>query len=260
MEIDSANLSDEQKRILATETFVADLLKIRAPKEASAKPKWLQFLESNGGTAVITVLLGGIMANIVSCGIQNINRKKEFDNAWVQARGSQALAAYQEYLKGEQQTVKWSFDLIGTSMAAADNLINITKEDFDPAQYKGKEREKIIGQKTEIRNNFNTANRQWRQQYVAAGLQISYFHKGDPEVNTAWSQLAASLSALMDCANDWYRDHLGIFVKVSDISEACSEQTKKINSNIGIFGESLAKTRQYSWDGWDSPEKLRPRD
>src|SRR5437764_6648982 len=94
--------STEEKQLLQHESFVAEILKRRAPSENNQqKPLWQRFLETTGGAAVITVLIGGIFGQIISSSIQSSLKEREFQQAWLKERGDQALVANKEYLEKE---------------------------------------------------------------------------------------------------------------------------------------------------------------
>src|SRR5258706_12053412 len=66
--------------------------------ELLKKPRWQVVLESGGGAALITVLIGGIAAQVINLTAQRAATRREFNNAWVKARGDQALNAYKDYV------------------------------------------------------------------------------------------------------------------------------------------------------------------
>jgi hypothetical protein len=67
--------------------------------DAPERPKlwWQAFLESSGGAALITVAIGGLLAQWINVHVQTATTEREFNNAWLRARGDQALTAYRDY-------------------------------------------------------------------------------------------------------------------------------------------------------------------
>src|ERR1044071_8086338 len=100
-----AEWSDKEKEFLHHEDFVAEVAARRGGREGGTKPRWQRFLESSGGTAIVTTLIGGIFGAIISGIIQDGTREREFEQSWLKARGDQALVAYKEYLDKEQEVV-----------------------------------------------------------------------------------------------------------------------------------------------------------
>src|SRR4029077_7388114 len=105
--------------------FLEELLRLRSaplsssdekkPVAADHKPGWKRFLESSGGAALITVVLGTLGGAVITNLIQSYMQRQ-------QAR-QQGIA---EYIKGEHDTVKAVFELVGQSIAAAENLSTLT--------------------------------------------------------------------------------------------------------------------------------------
>ena len=89
--------TDEENKILRGEAFVAELLSFRNEK-AGEKPRWQRFLESTGGAALITVLLGGIFGSCITDSLQKGAKDREFQQAWLKSRGDLALFAQKEFL------------------------------------------------------------------------------------------------------------------------------------------------------------------
>jgi hypothetical protein len=52
----------------------------------------LSFIESAAGTALLTVVLGGLVGQLISCDVQNRLRERDFNETWLKARGEQATA------------------------------------------------------------------------------------------------------------------------------------------------------------------------
>jgi hypothetical protein len=104
---------------------------------------WQWLLESSGGTALITVIIGGLMGSLITAIIQIGIKSREFEQARVKSRGDQALVAYKDYLEQQRETMKHAYQLIGNCVSASDDLIDITGEYFDPSKFPG-----VQGQKT----------------------------------------------------------------------------------------------------------------
>ena len=90
-----------------------------------------RFLQSSGGTALITVVLGGIVGSLITGMVQSATHEREFDLAWLKARGDQALGAYRDYLDKEQGLVSQAYGLVGEVAASAETLINLASEGMD---------------------------------------------------------------------------------------------------------------------------------
>ena len=93
---------------------------------------WRLFLDSKVLVALVTVLIGGLFGQCISASIQNSLKEREFQQAWLKARGDQALQSHKEYLDKEQQIVLQAYDLIGKCLTAGRDLIDLTDADFAP--------------------------------------------------------------------------------------------------------------------------------
>src|SRR6185503_4847747 len=106
------HLPEDKEQLLEYETFIKEVLARRegAGKGGQTKPVWQRFLETTGGTALITVLIGGIMGSIITGMIQISAKNREAQQARLTARNSQAQVSYKEYLDKELEIVNRAFD------------------------------------------------------------------------------------------------------------------------------------------------------
>jgi len=241
----------DQAEKLQFEAFIAEIQKLRtgADNHEKRKPWWQTMLESTGGTALITVIIGGLVGAIITGMIQSGAKDREFEQAWIKARGDQALIAYKDYLEQQRDTVKRAYELVGNCISASDDLIDLTGPDFDPTQYSGLEKQRVT-----LRQNYNNCDRQWRGQRDMFGLLVTYYHHGEPRVIDSWELTKDSVSKFMDCATEWYLSHND---KPSDTSGACKTERESLQKNLVGFGKAVDEARHFAWEGWESPEALR---
>jgi hypothetical protein len=252
---DSPDWSEQEALLLRHEAFMAEIARRRARLEAKdgSKPRWQRFLETSGGTALVTVLLGGLMGQLITWSIQNQLKEREFQQAWMKARGDQALVTYKEYLDQEQEIVKRSYELIGGCISASEDLILLTTPDFAPGDFSGSEKHKVETERSSIVEKYNSADSQWRSEREKLGLMMSYYHRGRPEVTRAWQEIQSSVTKYNDCAGRWYLQHP---LPISTES-ACGEELTELRKRLDQLSSNLEAARQYAWEGWESPEKLR---
>lgn len=233
----------EQQAALEQQAFVEALLNIRsdnsksdANEEKSPKPTWLKFLESTGGAAIITVVLGTLGGTIITALVQSLNQQQ-------QAR----QLSTSEFVKGEHDTVKSAFDLVGESIAASENLNTITTVGFDPANFADADQKKsVLTQKGNLRDEFNKADEHWRATRETLGLNMLYYNGNDQAVGSAWSRTSDAVSVYMDCQHTWYMQHLGNFVEANVAAQACTKERKSLDSALRDLEGSLAKDRLYT--------------
>jgi hypothetical protein len=251
-------------------SLIAEALQLRAAPEAKPKPPWQRFLESTGGAALITVLLGGMLGQCITAQVQKgqqdrqnqqaiESREREFEQAWVKARGDQALLAYQGYLKEEQETVKSAYDLIGSCISAADDLMATTRKDFNPKQYEHdrKQQEIVYEDIDEIRTNYIAVDKKWRAERVKLGLLMGYYHKGQGDVAEAWRATQEALTHYVDFAAGFAQHPPREDLSEEDVRNASRREREALQAALTSLSNSLDQNRQYGWEGWDNPERLK---
>lgn len=222
-------------------------------KEPERKRAWQLFLESSGGTALITVLIGGIAASGVTSMIQNGAKDREFQNAWLKARGDQALVAYKDYLDQEQLNVRHAYELIGDCISAAQNMIVLTTPAFARGSRVGVEAER-----EDLIKKWNAVDGQWRRENEKLGLLMSYYHRGSPEVLSGWDETRDAVTQYMICARTWllkYRDEPAPGEEFE--AGVCQEEEKRYKESLKKLSVALDKNRQYAWEGWESPQTMK---
>jgi hypothetical protein len=234
-----------ERSALEQQEFIEALLKVRSgqtkrsdEEEVSSKPNWLRFLESTGGAAIITVMLGTLGGAIITGIIQSHNQRQE-------AR----RLSLSEYIKGEHDTVKSAFDMIGECIAASENLNAITTSGFNPANFpSGHQRNLVLAQKENLRNGFNKTEEHWRATRESLTLNMRYYNGDDKDVDSAWDLAGNTVSTYMDCQDAWYTKHMGSFADLDVAEQACGSERKSLDSALANLGEALAKNRLYQFE------------
>jgi len=225
------------------------------PFDNSKAPKssWWRLLESSGGTALITVLLGSVGGAWISGIIQNGQKDREFQQSWLKARGDQALVAYKDYLDKQQDIVKRVYERIGTSISASDDLISLSRPEFALPHSESEQKVKMRKYREEIREKYNTSEREWRNEQETLGFLVDYYYPKQNNVLTAWQELAERVTAYYSCANQWLKDH-----PITDESDsACKQEKEAFSSSLNELTKALEEHRTYAWEGWESPKDLK---
>lgn len=225
-------LTEEQKTHLGIERFIAESLKIRNPKDDASSissGKWknfVKFLETTAGTALITVVLGGIMGSLVSFAFQFFAKEREL-----------ALLASQQRIEKRQKTIETTFDLIGTCFAPADALVRFRTEagnnptTMDEKDKPGWEKDWEI-----IRKNFEEGQRKWSSEEKKAVLLLSYYFNDSKYVKESWKEVNQSLTDYFDYVAENCRDAAPDICKGEDKKNNLKEMRSRLKDGIEYLG------------------------
>lgn len=257
--------TDDEKRILRNQVLITEANRIRNSSKSETKPPWQRVLESTGGTALITVLIGGIFGTIISSIIQSNSKEREFQQTWLKARGDQAMVGYKDFLEKQQETVKKLFERIGNIMSASEDYITLTSPELTPLNIdlSPEEKKGIEKQRTSIKERFNSSNRDWRNEREILGMLVNYYFPNksetqtqtstsDTNVTAAWQQVKESVNQYTHCAERWVQKS---FPRETDM--ACQKEKNSVANNLVNLNKNFEINRKYAWEGWESPEKLK---
>jgi hypothetical protein len=270
-------LDPEERRLvtLLREIFIA--FRDRNHPPGPGKHPLIQFLESAGGTAVISVLIAGIATQIITCSVQTRLKERDTEQAYIKSRGDQALVSYKDYLDKERETVQSSYSLIGSALSASQRLIGQTGPEWTK-KYPGMT---VEPQRNAIRQNFNEVSSKWQSESVALGLSMSYYHPDGPDVLPSWRCVQTAVSEYLECARCWDVAHSSTGNKqagdntcwktikgmkepspnqnpsAEDVKEACSNYIKRTEDSLDRLTNALESSRHYPWEGWNSLEELK---
>jgi hypothetical protein len=251
-------LSDEESRHIQFIASVVEALNSRArppdDKEKS-KPAWQRFLETAGGAALVTVLLGGVLGQCVTSKINEGIKERENHQADAKAYNDRVSDAAKSYLEQEQQVVKRTYELVGKCISDSEDIMGLTVEEFDPSLYEGKDRKDIQKLRDDVREEYNASDKQWRSEGVSLGLLMSYYHNGNMNVMTSWREVKDSLDAYKDCAEGQLRRHEQeeIFFKEEEVKSACSAERQKVRESLDNLTVILESARLDALKKWETP-------
>ena len=206
--------------------------------EVKPRTYWQRFLETSGGAALISVVLGSVMSGLITAATPKDNKSQE---SQVKAREIQ-LAAYKEYLDQQRDIVFHASELIGRCVSASDSLITLTDPVFDPSRYTGLEPQRL-----EMRKKFNECAMQWNAEYNKLNFAISYYHNGQPAVVGAWADVQQATTGVMECAQQWYVSHSTAPVATDGV---CKAQKDEVTKRLDTFNRQVSAARHYMWQEW----------
>jgi hypothetical protein len=183
---DQAN--GEEQPSISHERFIRRVLRIRKSiDKQSPKPFWQVIVESAGGAALITVVMGGIIGGIITARYQA-----------GQAELARERAGQQQMEQLRFEATKKSFDLVFESVAAAEDVINLASKAMADAPRE---------QRREIRQAYNHADVAWRKQRLLMGMTLAYYSKNYKDAAAAWDAVAKDVTAYMQCSEAWVNQH-----------------------------------------------------
>ena len=179
----AAGLSPEEKEFLRRDVFITAVLKQRGTEREKVESWWRFFLSSPGGTALISVLLGGVLAAWISAAYQYDQKERDVQHTLNQLRSS---------------LIDEVLSIIGKVQGSAESRIEIDGKKYakriDPAA------EKInASQKLSIRHAFNQAWQDWDTKKLSMLARIRFNLGANPA--TKWAKLITDVDSLLDCAS-----------------------------------------------------------
>ncbi|HEY9286164.1 MAG TPA: hypothetical protein VIP46_22120 [Pyrinomonadaceae bacterium] len=242
--------TETEKQLLEYASFAGEIIRrLSLEKKDNSKPKpsWQVFLESTGGAALITVLVGGLIAGVVGQWITNEYQKG------MKARET-SVAAYKEFLGQGKETVTQAYSIIGSVISASDDLINVSAERVNEIEtYTDPETSKlVIEQRKEILSKFTSAASTWREEREKLGLFISYYHDAQPDVIDSWRTMQDSVTAYISCAEHSLLNSLFMPKGRTDNSEVlCRNEKKVLYESMNRFTVARLKAaQQQARAGW----------
>jgi hypothetical protein len=223
----------------------------RAPAEEvgdiGVKPAWQRFLESAGGAALITALIGGAFVQWVADSIQRGAARRDFNNAWLKARGDQALLAYRDYHNDQLRALEQLYVEVGHIVSASEALVAAANWDTRlPATRTS------IGR---IAADFNAAEDKWVEAKPRFTFLLSYYSNANRNVARDWRALSKAIDDYRECVSARYDTPPSGAQSAAEL--LCGEQRNYVDTKIDALGADLEGSRSYVWRGWDSPDVLR---
>ena len=247
--MDAEELTPEEKALLRHEAFIAEVLKQRSEgdQESLAKPRWQVVLESAGGAAIITVLIGGAFTAWITHRFQGSEKEREFQNEIVKLYGQHRLTVQEKETEERFKTLQASLRLIGTVMNRGQDKIDIDLRRFarkmDPELKK-----KDLAQEENIRHQYNEAFEQWRTEKGALEPQIGYYFGED--ARRAWKETAQALEAFLRCAD---RHH-----PTAEDKDLCKDkETRTAEEQVQVLIDTLVRAPTKQWLVREDVEYIR---
>ena len=216
--------------------------------------RFFRCLESAGGTAAITVVLGTGGGTILNCAIQVELKEREFLQEFIQARSRENITAYQDYLIQGRTVVEEAYQLVGDAVVSVDNIIELTGRPFARREYAGDQRRLLDQQIMNTKRAYNASKREWQTRWHVVTLQLDYYHQGPPAVGDQWKQVVDAVDVLRECGEGWLLQHEGDGVETGSV---CSTQRAHVLSSLDAMTVVLREVRRFTWTGLGTVAEAR---
>ena len=197
-----------------------------------------RFLESPGGTALITVVVGAVAAAVLNPAIQDSLKKREFERV-----------AYGQYLSQRRVVTEQVYELVGTSITATERLLSLTKGPFDRDRFFGEERGRRDRQRLELITEYNARQLQWQAEQEVLALRMRYYYPDETtQIGDHWGRIATAVDELMDCAEErlrLYEDRREV------VPGACEAKKNSVVSHLEELTPVLNADRERAWRSFE---------
>jgi hypothetical protein len=224
------------------------------------KNRVVSFLESTTGTALITIFLGGVLGQFISCDVQNRLRERDFNETWLKSRGEQALAARKEFDQARRVTFEEIITTAGQMTNATEEFLYITSPAFSTERLEGEARKNLMAEREKLHTGYRAADARWGPARTRYDFLIGYFSENDPAVIAAWKAAKKAVDDYRKCAadtyNKWYLAGQGGDPFQYDDS-LCDEDQDRVAGAIQDLGGKFVTKADYAWQGWNDPALLK---
>lgn len=224
MEDPKLDWSSEDLKALLNQALALEFIKFQKEQHPKTEKTWLTILQSNVVATLITVLLGTILGSWLADHIQETNKKNDDERAQKQA----AIA-------DERKTVEDAFTTVGKTVAAAQNVIDISGENWDDNNLNLSKDSKqvIIGQKREIWKTYDNAIAEWRVQRERLGLLLTVKHQNPNDMAKAWANLTQRVNDFSACSVKYNLQSEVAVTRPSNVQDACNQQRADLRESLG---------------------------
>ena len=213
----------------------------------SDKPFLRWFLESAGGAAIVTALIGGCFAQWITYIIQRDAANREFNSVWVKARGDQALSTYKDYINEQTHMLDQLYAAVGSMISASEVLVGSEYWKFKDTKTQSDSRNVAL--------TFNAAEADWVRSQRRYGFLLSYYSNSNSNILGQWKVLSATVDTYRECVSTWRDSFDGN--RRAPPEAICSVQKSAIDKSLAELGALLEKNRTYLWKNWERPDDLR---
>lgn len=209
-----------------------------------------EFLERPTGTAIVTLLLGGLLGQQITATIQDGTRERDRVSALLKQQTEQGIAMHRRYAEDGLALLTRTYDRIGSVIASVDNTVLIARDPaFDPRSYRNAyDQARIRDQRRELRRKYATETDAWTREHESIGLQLDYyFGSSTDSIAIAWSEFDAAMDDFTRCV---YRLYTRGAAGTPDDPD-CAQSRVRVTRCLRKLSATLRESRVYLWQGWE---------
>lgn len=223
------NLTEQERFLLQ---LLARTLQLQhSTSERPTKPVWLQVLESNVAVALVTVVLGGIIGQLIVTSVQEKNKQDE-----------QLLLEYKQDLDRQQDIVERAYGLVGQCISASQHLVELTYPINQVASVKKISQPQVMERRNSVAKRHTTLTEDWQIEGNKIGWLINYRFYNCPNLLPAWRKTQQSVDSLMTCSSNTYRKNFENPMATND-TNPCEPRIDEVESNLESFAQEVDLSR-----------------
>lgn len=175
--------------------FVAKVVDVRKPSRADTKPRWLQILDSPAMVAFVTVILGGLITQLIIGKVQQTTKDNE-----------QAAQERKQLLQRQEEIIQRAYSLAGGCISDAQRLISLTQQINEVESVSRPFQPAVAERRIAILNKHYAQLDEWQIESNRIGLLIGHYF-GQQELPN-WRQSQTSIDQLIECSVKVYQHYM----------------------------------------------------
>jgi len=195
-----------------------------------SKPVWLEILISNTVAALVTVILGGIVGQLILMRFQNKAKDRE-----------QSVIDYKQKVERQQDAMQHAYESAAKSIVTSNSLMQLTQPAFDLRAVPKEDIENLRKQKREVVEKYNSTSGEWQIEQEKIRLLFHYYY--GQEALPAWQGAKESVDRLRKCAFMLYDAHRKDPAKTTSEAELCPGELSDVTTKLDSLIAELEKLK-----------------
>lgn len=180
--------------LLEHEAFVEKILEIRN-LSVREKPFWRHLSESPVIVALVTVILGGVVTQLIIGKVQDDAKRNE-----------QALQDHRQLVQREEDIIQRAYGLAGSCISDSQRLISLTEQMNEVESVSIPFQNAVRDRRISILNEHYAQMDQWQIEGNKIALLIGHYFSQQGLQN--WRQSQESIDSLLNCSFNVYQNYM----------------------------------------------------